>query len=213
MQDEKQTDKVLLSFYKLITKMKEKKFALEDIAVTVWKDDPDEFSMRGYREHPDVERIRRVISNLISRGYVIGNVESYKITEKGMAVAETLKSGNSSNKKIKSIESAGISRRIRRERDRLLSSKIIIDYLASKSKGEKLELLESDLFQFLGTTSRSVYDDKGSVFKERYKIVTKELIPFCKKVEKEDKKAVLIIEVWNALQHKFNDKIIKWLNG
>jgi hypothetical protein len=209
----KQADKVLVSFYKLIMQSGEKKFALEDVAVAVWKDDPDEFCMRGYKEHPDVERIRRVISNLISRGYVNGNVGSYKITDRGMEIAKMIKEGKKGGGKIKSVESAGTSRRLQREIDRLLSSKIILDYVAAKAKGEKLDLLESDFFQFLGTTPRAIYDDNGKPFKDRYEIITKELIPFCKKSGKEDKKAILIIEVWQALEKKFNDKINKWLNG
>ncbi len=208
----RQADKLLLSVYNLSRGGSNKKFALEDIAVVAWKDDPSEFCMRGYKEHPDVKRIERIISSLKSRKLITGNANNYSITPKGIDFATAIKSGKNIEKAFKITESAEASRKIRSELERLEQSKMVVDYVSARAKGEKLELLESDFFQFLGTTPRSIYDDKGKTFKERYAIIKDELIPFCKKASKDDKKAALIIDIWNELQTKFGEKITKWLN-
>jgi len=207
-----QTDKVLLSFYKLTKFGKEKRLALEDVAVMAWKDNPTVFCMRGYKEHPDVKRIERILSNLKSNGFITGGVANYKLTDKGVLMAAGLEKGGEKKEHIKIVDSAEASRRVHIEIERLKTSRIIREYLEMKAKGKVLELLESDLFEFLGTTPRSIYDNKGKVFKERYTLMNSEVVPFCKKAGDADKFGVLITEIWSALLKKFDVKIKKWLD-
>lgn len=204
-----QSEKVLVSFYNFLKNNDAKKFPIEDVAVVVWKDHPNDFCLRGYKEHPDVERIRRVISSLVSDGYVMGNVYGYKITEKGEKYADIISNKKNGGKDSNIIENSIASRKLHAEIERLLASKIYREYSKSRIDGEKLDLLESDFFEFLGTSPRSLSSEKEKkqLFLPKYNFMIKEIIPFCKTNSKDDSNAASLVELWSLLFTKFG-KII-----
>ncbi|MGC8621859.1 MAG: hypothetical protein ACP5U0_08110 [Caldisphaera sp.] len=204
-----QTEKILLSFYSLMLRTEKKKIVLEDVAVAAWKDNPTEFCMRGYKEHPDVERIRRVLSKLVSEGYISGNVNGYKITEKGEIIANSLQNKESTKEVIPAIENAEASRKLRSEMLRLINSKIFREFLNAKATSKKIDLLESDFFEFLGTSPRSIGSsrEKRLMFIPKYKFMTEEVLPFCKAHAEKDHNAALILELYKLLYDKFGNLI------
>lgn len=203
-----QAEKVLFSFYNLAKRSKEKKFALEDVAVKVWKDCPAEFCMRGYIDHPDVKRIERIISNLTSRGYLVGTVHGYALTQKGITFAQTLNPANV-DMDIKITSSAEASRKLQMEINRIIQSKIFKEYVKAQNSSDNLEFLESDFFEFLGTSPRSLNSDKErkTLFKPKYEFMVNELVPFCKKNSKTDNNAASISKLWDALFQNFSHLI------
>ena len=55
----------------------------------------------------------------------------------------------------------------------------MLSHLASISSAFIKDFLETDLFEFLGTSARSFKDNNQSNFLSRYNLVVKEVIPFC----------------------------------
>lgn len=206
------SEKALLIIHQLtIQKSSNKKVTVEDVAVALWKKYPNEFCMKGYPQYPNVD-IQKYITKLLAKRLITGGVYNYAITAKGVEYAESLNSGKSKERAISIVETAELERNIRKEIERIVSSKLFRDYTVAKVEKKELDLLESDLFQFLGLTTRSLVEDKGKIFKDRYILVTKELVPFCAK-KKDDSKALLIVELWTKLEEKFGNQIHMWFNG
>ncbi len=204
-----QSDKVLLTFYRLNKDEDGRKLALEDIAVNAWKDNPTEFCLRGYKDHPDVKRIERIISNLKSLGFIRGNAYNYRLTPDGIKYVQGLSNiQNKGNIKIK--DTAETSRTMRAEILRIIRSRIFREYTEAKNSSKTVVFLESDFFEFLGTSARSLGTPKErkQFFLPKYNLIVNEVIPFCKKNAKTDRDAAVVIELWNILFEKFG-KIIE----
>lgn len=201
-----QVDKILKTLYKLNeSDHTGHKFPIEDITINAWKTYPSEFCIRGYKEYPDIERIRRIVSTVVSKGYAIGNVSGYKITQKGIDYVKNLELWRNKEKAIRITDTSEATRLVHEELSRIMSSKVFRDYTSSKINGTDLELLESDLFQFLGTSPRSLSSvkEKTQLFLPKYRFMVNELIPFCKINAKTDKSAEMIVELWDTLFKKF----------
>jgi len=191
------SEKILIAINKL-KKTKKNKITVEDVAVKLWKMWPSEFCMRGYPQYPNVD-IQKYITKLLDNHLIVGGVFNYKITEKGKKYVEDLIKVKKEQKQTASINQQ--PRYIKSEYIRIINSKIFKYY----SKGEIDFFVESDLFEFLGTSARSLHTKDKNVFLARYNIITKDLIPFCKKFMKQDENARKIVELWNRLSTQFKE--------
>ena len=187
------SEKILIAIYEL-DKEKKDKITVEDVAVKLWKIWPSEFCMRGYPKFPNND-IQKYITKILDNNFVKGGVFGYKITGKGITYAEQLK-----GVKIKEKDNK-IRRQIESEYDRIARSKVFKYY----SQDTKMDFLESDLFEFLGTSPRSLSTKDRNIFLTRYNSVVKDVIPFCKKIADKDKEAKKIIEIWEKLSDKFEE--------
>lgn len=195
------SEKVLLAIYDL-TQEKKEKITVEDVSVKLWKLWPSEFCMRGYPKFPNND-IQKHITKPLDNNWIMGGVYGYKLTEKGRDFAEELrgiKIGKSERKEINEQP-----RFIKTEFTRIINSKVF-DYY---SKDENMNFLESDLFEFLGTSPRSLNTRDRNIFLSRYNSVVKDLIPFCKKISDKDSDAKKIISLWEKIYSKFKDLLEK----
>ncbi len=198
------SEKILIVINEL-TNIHKKIITVEDVAVELWKKYPSEFCMRGYPQYPNVD-IQKYITKLLENNYIIGGVSGYKITQKGIDHSKSLIDTKNNNKKD-IINTKEIPRFVEIELDRIIKSKIYKYYSENKSI-TTLSFVESDYFDFLGTSSRSLNTKDKNIFLSRYNAITKDVIPFCEKIRKENKSAENIIELWFMLNDKFG-KIIK----
>ena|SRR3989344_1039849 len=200
-QESVKANKVLKAIYELEKKREPgTKITREMIIVKSWQMFPSDFSMRGFPQYPAGDLARRLLTNLKRENLISGAVSNYKITEKGKRFIE-----NKSIKKDKGKSGIKESpRHIEFEINRILTSKVF-EYFSS----EKKDFLETDLFEFLGTSARSFKDSNQSNFLSRYNLVVKEVIPFCQKNKDLDNRLNKIIELWNSLQNKFSNLLKK----
>lgn len=189
------SEKILIAIYDL-DKITKKKITVEDVAVKLWKIWPTEFCMRGYPKHPNND-IQKHITKPLDNNWVTGGVYGYKITEKGKNYAEQLKNIKSKKQGKKDMNEQ--PRYIKTEFTRIINSRIFKYYTQDK----EMDFLESDFFDFLGTSPRSLNTKDRNVFLTRYNLVIKDVIPFCKKLSKKDEEAKTIIEIWEKLSEKF----------
>jgi len=195
------SEKILIAIYDL-DKEKKNKITVEDVAVKLWKIWPSEFCMRGYPKYPNND-IQKHITKPLDNNWIVGGVYGYKLTEKGIDYAEKLK-----GIKVKKSERGKINeepRFIKTEFIRIINSKIFKYY----SHDKKMDFLESDLFEFLGTSPRSLNTKDRNIFLTRYNSVVKDVIPFCKKISNKDADAKKILEIWERLSSKFKGLINK----
>jgi len=193
------SDKILLAINELEKKRKkEGKITKEMMVVRVWEMYPSDFCMQGYPEYPNAD-ISKYITRLFKENLLTGGFNDYRITEKGRIYVKEisfLKHRIPSKKLSKSFRG---SRYIGIELTRIMNSKVF-KYFRNNKDGE---LLQSDLFDFLGTSPRSFISSNKSAFIARYNLITREVIPFCKTKIKVDKDAKLIVELWDRLHNQF----------
>lgn len=195
------SEKVLLAIYEL-NKSEKNKITVEDVAVKLWKIWPSEFCMRGYPKYPNND-IQKHITKPLNNNWLTGGVYGYKLTEKGKNYVKQLKNIKSNKQKREIINEQ--PRFIKTEFSRIINSKVFKYY----SQDKKIDFLESDLFDFLGTSPRSLSTKDRNVFLTRYNIVVKDVLPFCKKIAEKDEEAKKIIEIWRKLWDKFKDLLSK----
>jgi hypothetical protein len=193
----RKSEKILIAIDEL-SKRRKKKITVEDVAVKLWKLWPHEFCMRGYPNYPNND-IQKHITRLLDNSWVVGGVYGYNITEKGKKYLGELKKVRSKKQKTETINEQ--PRYVKTEYIRIINSKIFKYY----SNKKKIEFLESDLFEFLGTSTRSLKTKDRNVFLTRYNDVVKVVIPFCKKIMNENENAKTIVELWGELSKKFSD--------
>ncbi len=194
------SDKALIAIYELEKYRKgTDKITVEDVAVRLWKKYPTEFSMKGYPQYPNVD-IQKYITKLLVNHLINGGVFNYVITAKGTERAKSLMSG-------KVVTKAQITSEIRRdikiEIERILNSKVFTYYTTT----QKPRFVESDLFDFMGTSSRSLMTHNQSIFISKYNTITKDVIPFCQQQSKNDKRMEMIVRLWDRLFEDFKTTI------
>lgn len=194
------SDKALIVIYELEKHRKgNDKITVEDVAVRLWKKYPTEFSMKGYPQYPNVD-IQKYITKLLANHLINGGVFNYTITAKGTEHAKSLLSGKVATKAQITSE---IRRDIKIEIERILNSKVFIYYTTT----QKPRLVESDLFDFMGTSSRSLMTHNQSIFISKYNTIVKDVIPFCQQQIKNDKRMEMILSLWRRLSEDFKTTI------
>src|SRR3989344_1764309 len=156
------SEKILIAIGEL-NKIVKTKITVEDVAVKLWQLWSSEFCMRGYPQYPNVD-IQKYITKLLNNNLVSGGVFNYRITEKGKERFNVL-IGLKSQKGIKKGEvSAEQPRYVKSEINRIVNSKVFRYFLENKQP----QFLESDFFEFLGTSARSLSTKDRNVFINRY---------------------------------------------
>ena len=192
------SEKILIAIGEL-NKLGQKKITVEDVAVKLWQLWSSEFCMRGYPQYPNVD-IQKYITKLLDNNLVSGGVFNYRITEKGKEQFESLiKSKNQKGVK-KGEVSAEQPRYIKSEITRIVNSKVFRYFLENKEP----QFLESDLFDFLGTSARSLSTKDRNVFINRYNTIVKDVISYCEKTKDKDEYSKKIIELWSILSKQFS---------
>jgi len=192
------SEKILIAIYDL-NKIAKNKITVEDVAVKLWKIWPTEFCMRGYPKYPNND-IQKHITKPLDNNWVTGGVYGYKITEKGKNYVDQLKGIKSKKQNMNEQP-----RYIKTEFTRIINSKVFKYY----SKDKKMIFLESDLFDFLGTSPRSLNTKDRNIFLTRYNLVIKDIVPFCNKFKEKDEEAKKIMEIWEKLSKKFHELLNK----
>lgn len=200
-QDElSKSDKILLIISELSSQNKiGNQITVEDVAVKLWLRYPEEFCMKGYPQYPNVD-IQKYITKLLDNNFVTGGVTNYKITSKGLEQSkDILLTKESSKKSLK--ESSILPRHIKSEINRIINSKTYKYYISTPVS----EFVESDFFEFLGTSSRSLTTHDKNIFLSRYNIIVNDVIPFCEKNRSSESTFEKIIELWGQLYNKFKE--------
>ena len=194
------SNKALIAIYELEQERNEMdKITVEDVAVRLWKKYPTEFSMKGYSQYPNVD-IQKYITKLLSNHLINGGVFNYTITAKG---TEYVKSLLSEKIVAKTEITNEVRRDIKIEIERILNSKAFIYYISTK----KPKFVESDLFDFMGTSSRSLMTHNQSIFISKYNTIVKDVIPFCQQKSKNDRRMKMIVSLWHCLSKDFKTTI------
>lgn len=193
------SQKILIIIKKLnqIKKNQLQKVTVEDVAVNLWKKYPKEFCMKGYPEYPNVD-IQKYITKLFDNSYIKGGVFDYKITSKGIDEGEKLEKlekGEISEEKLEKDNE--VQRYIKKELLRIQKTKIF-SYFKEDSN---LEILETDIFEFLGSSPRSLATKNRNLFLTRLNMI-KEVIKYCENKDNSDLK--LIFNLWEKLQPNLN---------
>lgn len=190
------SDKALIAIYHLESKKETgKKITVEDVAVELWRAYPTEFCMKGYPEYPNVD-IQKYITKLLANNLIVGGVYNYSMTHKGMEIANQLSTMETTKTKPALAE---VRRDIKSEIERIVNSKVFKYYITTKN----LDFVESDLFEFMGTSARSLNTHNDSTFVRKYNIIINDVIPFCKKNKDTDKNMKAILEIWSELAERF----------
>lgn len=196
------SDKALIVVYELEKKRKSNvKITVEDVAVALWKKYPSEFCMKGYPQYPNVD-IPKYITKLLNNGFINGGSFDYRLTIKGEEYVRNLMSKD--RKDIVGIQESAIpSRNIKSEINRILNSKIFHYYIDNNNP----KFVESDVFDFIGTSSRSLISHNKKIFLAKYNVIIKDILPFCERHKEQDMNAKNIIELWKLLYENFKEII------
>jgi len=189
-------DKILLAIDELSKKRKiGGKITKEEMVVKVWKMFPNDFCIKGYPQYPNSD-ISKYVTRLFKENLLRGSFFNYTITEKGREyVKNRLLKGS-----VKSKDILSIPRQIESEITRIINSKVFKLYLTGETN-----FIESDLFDFLGTSSRSFSDSNKTAFISKFNLISKEIISFCEKNKDQQKELEKIILLWHILLNKFKD--------
>ncbi len=195
------SDKILLAISELNKKrVGGEKITKEDMVVKVWEMFPEDFCIKGHPQYPNAD-ISKYVTKLFKENLLKGSFYNYILTLKGEEYAESIRSGNKPGKKEMVLSA---SRQIESEIRRIKDSKIFQLFL----NGEK-DFLESDLFEFLGTSSRSLNGPNRTAFTAKYNFVVKEVIPFCESIKHKDQETGEIAALSKILILKFTDILNK----
>jgi len=193
-------DKILLAIYELDRKNnKGKKITKEEMAIKVWKMFPTDFCIKGYPQYPNAD-ISKYVTKLFKNNLLKGSFYNYIITPKGKEYAKAL----FLNKKPSKNEMTTSSREIEVEIRRIKGSNVYKIF-----KNGETNFLESDLYNFLGASSRSIAESNRTGFTSRYNLIVKEVLPFCEKNKEIDPELEKIFELSKILIEKFNHLISK----
>lgn len=184
-------DKILLALCELEKKRPAgQKITKEDLVVKSWELFPQDFCIKGYVQYPNADT-SKYFTVLFRNNLMRGGFYNFTITQKGIEHAEKLTHQKPQNKIV-----GGASRLIISELDRIKKSKVFRLFVTGETN-----FLESDLFEFLGTSVRSLTSSNKTMFEAKYKLITEEVIPFCKIDNSQDSKK--IIALWIILCENF----------
>jgi len=197
------SEKILLAIYEL-NKSGKDKITVEDVAIKIWQMWPSEFCMRGYPQYPNVD-IQKYITKLLNNNLINGGVYDYKITDKGRDYYDKIKNQKNQKNQKKGEVTAEQPRHIKTEMFRIINSNVFKYFI----KNKPMQFLESDFFEFLGTSARSLNVKDKNIFLIRYNTIIKDIIPYCVNIKDKDEYADKIIKLWDLLSKKFEYVIKK----
>lgn len=167
--------------------------SVERIAVAAFKRFPADFCMNGYPEYPDTMKVsRRLYTTLKPAGLARSGNGTFELTQLGIEAAERLvwSSARKSNK---------LPRGISRELNRIINCQAFVLF----QSGKKDEILDSDLYEYLGASVRTPYNE----LKGRMSSVNEALQQFKKSNLKAVPLAKSLLELYLFLLNKFSHEI------
>lgn len=196
-------DKRLIVLYELSEGGK-KRVNYEDLAVGLWKRFPKDFHLKGYTEYPDTS-IHRPFYTLRKLGMVDVREKVFLMTDKGVTEAEKAirRSRGARPEEI----SAKLPRDVENEIKRLLTSEAFHLYC----ENEKDKILDTDFYNYLGTTVRSRRSDFQGRMKAVADAIKAATSPKAEKSVREIAKA--LAELHAYLLARFKDDIDYKLNN
>jgi len=189
------SEKFLIAVYSLSPKSK-RDITIEDVAIFLWKKYPKEYCLRGYPQYPNAD-IQKHATKLFNENLMKGGVYGYKLTIKGKEYSKRILNKSEGIIRKKGSVSSEERGYIKKHIERILKTKVFNYY----EEDEKLNLVESDLFEFMGTNARSLNTRDKKSFLTQYNIITKDIIPYCEKSNDEYHKK--IVSLWDKLLAKF----------
>jgi len=151
-------DKILLTMYKL-GGLSRSKIKFEDLVVAVFKDYPDHFHLRGYKQYPDSEALNNALyHNLKKRGVINYGNKTFSLTNKGEDYVLKLKQ-LLDGKRILMVNR--FDRYIEREIKRLIHLRSFEKFLCNDYE----KILDVDFYEFLGVTVKTEKNDFVSLLK------------------------------------------------
>ena len=198
---ESKSDKALYGIY-LLSKEGKSPITVEDLAVKLWKLYSTEFCMKGYPDFPNVD-IQKYLTKLFTNNLIKGGVIDYKITSKGSKMVEDIIKTSHDKEKRPSESDVSISRELKSEIMRILSSKVYKYYVTEKNP----QFIEVDFFVFLGTSPRSLHDKRNSHFLSKINLIRKDLVAYCEANKNKDENLKNILNLWKILNKKFGEII------
>lgn len=146
--------KVLLALYRLWNSG-HKKIRYEDIVVRVFKDYPGDFHLKGYPEFPDTgDAVHKPLYDYRKRGMVAASNKMFSLTPHGVAEAERLVAAEK-GRSMPETPRHRIERDAQIEIDRIKQLEGFNLFL----QGKHDEIIDSDLFEYLGVSVRSTKND------------------------------------------------------
>ncbi|MDD3607834.1 MAG: hypothetical protein PHQ20_03505, partial [Candidatus Moranbacteria bacterium] len=83
-------EKTLIVLLKL-AKGTKKNIKFEDLVVSLFKEFPEDFHLRGYKEYPDAESIRKPLYKFKKEGVLLVRNMVISFTDKGLDIANNIK--------------------------------------------------------------------------------------------------------------------------
>jgi len=146
--------KVLLALYRLWNEGR-KKVRYEDIVVRVFGDYPADFHLKGYPEFPDTgDAVHKPLYDYRKRGMVSASNKMFSLTAHGVSEAERLESAEKGRPAPKESRHR-LERDAQIEVDRVKQLEGFKLFLAGRNE----EIIDSDLFEYLGVSVRSTKND------------------------------------------------------
>jgi hypothetical protein len=167
--------------------------SVERIAVAAFKRFPADFCMNGYPEYPDTIKVsKRLYTTLKPAGLARSANGKFELTQLGIEAAKKLvySSARKSNK---------LPRGVSREINRILNCQAFVLF----QSGKKDEILDSDLYEYLGASVRTPYNE----LKGRMSSVSEALQQFKTSNLKAAPLANSLRELYLFLLNKFSDEI------
>jgi hypothetical protein len=146
--------KVLLALFRLWNGGR-KKVRYEDIVVQTFTDYPEDFHLKGYPEYPDTgDAVHKPLYDYRKRGMVSASNKMFSLTAHGVAEAERLQA-------VEKGKPPSLEPRHRLERDAQIELERIkhLEGFQLFLGGTHNEIIDSDLFDYLGVSVRSTKND------------------------------------------------------
>ncbi|MBV6393024.1 MAG: hypothetical protein KPEEDBHJ_02254 [Anaerolineales bacterium] len=146
--DISQAKMVLLAIYR-VSQMVGNRIPFEDLVIQVWKDYPEQFSLRNHPEHPDSYRVyNRIYTTLITERWLVSlRKQVYRLTDKGIDIARELESRSSVKDKEGMIKPNSLTR----DEEEFFNHAVRSRALAAWKQNKKADLIDYDarlFFQF-----------------------------------------------------------------
>ena len=185
-------EKILLALLELADNSK-KNLKFEDVVVAIYKKFPEDFHLKGYKEYPDADLIRRPLYSFRDHGTLLVRNMIFSLTDKGLDEALKIKN-RASKKNIQSNEK--FDRYVGKEINRIKNLNSFNLFIKNKEEN----IFDTDFFDYLGI---SVKSDKID-FKSRLQVLSEMAVAL------KDQKEAELISVNNFhsfMVNKFKDII------
>ncbi len=190
--------KILLVLFEL-SEGKKKNIKFEDIVIAAFRKFPKEFHLKGYKKFPDSgDSIKRPLYTLRDEGILGAKNMVFSLTDKGLELSERIFSFASSGE---ILTSDNLDRYIEREINRIegLESYKLFEH------GNKNKILDTDFFDFLGTSVKTERMD----FRSRLKAMD-EILAMTK--SRQEKRFLLLQKYINFMKSRYMNIIEYKLN-